>query len=510
MTSSRALLCILDGWGVRPTPAEDDATRAATFFWKFWEQNPHTLLAASEQAVGLPEGQFGNSEVGHTVIGLGRIPLQPLVRVDQALETKTLLASTAWQEAYQRARAHGASIHLWGLLSSGGTHSHLRHWQGLLKQFTEGDVPLVLHLVLDGRDVPPKTAQSFVNELMSEQPPHVRVASLCGRFFAMDRDQRWERTEDAYRLVAERNGYLEAPSWQAVFEDDYYTSLPSDEFMEPILVGEPFPTSPEDIFLSLNFRADRARQMIRALGDPTFKAFSRSTFPRFKSLFSFTNYSDDFSSFCSPLLTCEDATDSLGDVLSRHHKTQLRIAESEKYAHVTFFLNGGREQPFPGEDRTLIPSPKVTTYNEAPAMSAERITCEAIKALKAQSHDVIVVNYANADMLGHTGNFKATEQAVRVLDICLQHLVAEAQRNGYSLFVTADHGNAEMMLTIDQQPHASHTIHPVPFIILSPTKKSLSLREGTLADIAPTVLTCLGVPVPDAMKGRCLFSLVES
>lgn len=509
MTRKRVVLCILDGWGIRPEPAEDDATQVAAFFWQLWKKWPHTCLAASGQAVGLPDGQPGNSEVGHTIIGLGRVPLQPLIRVDQALSQGTLLSSPAWRKALKKAREHQATLHLWGLLSTGGTHSHLRHWLGLLEQLAKEGLPLNLHIVVDGRDVAPKSAASFLEALMASQPPHVRVASLCGRFFAMDRDQRWDRTEDAYRLVAEQKGYLTASSWQAVFRDPYYDSLLSDEFLEPTVCEGEKTISSEDLFLSVNFRADRARQMIRALGDPSFDIFPRSSFPRFRQLFSLTDYAADFRPFCTPLLEKEPVSGSLGEVLSGHGLSQLRLAESEKYAHVTFFLNGGREEPFPGEERMLIPSPQVTTYNQAPEMSAERITCEALKALQTEAHDVIIMNYANADMLGHTGQVKATEKALRVLDICLQHLVAETRQRGAALFITADHGNAEVMLTPQGQPHTAHTTHPVPFLVVTPAEKSLNLREGTLADIAPTVLTCLGIRPPATMTGYSLFDPEE-
>lgn len=498
----RAVLCILDGWGIRPTQAHDGATQEATFFSRLWEETPHTLLEASGPAVGLAAGQPGNSEVGHTLLGLGHIPLPSSVRLDQALEAGTLLSSPAFVQALQKAAENGGSLHLWGLLSTGGVHSHARQWKVILNELAERwHLPIWLHVVLDGRDVDQKSGQRFLEELMTGVPDFVRVASLCGRFYAMDRDQRWDRTEVAARLVAIHQGSAQFATWQKALHSDTYKALESDEFFEAVAVGDAPQASPFDVFLSLNYRADRARQMVQALGDP-----ARMPSPRFAHLFSLVNYADTFRPFCTPLLKKASEGQSLGEVLSQHHQTQLRLAESEKYAHVTFFLNGGLEAPFKGEDRVLIPSPKVETYNQTPKMQAEALTQRLLEALRTQSHDVIVINYANADMLGHTGDLEATKEAVRCLDVCLKHVVEACQANGYDLIITADHGNAEQMRTSDGTPHTFHTINRVPFLLVSTTPKSIHFREGgTLADVAPTLLAVLGHPAPSAMTGRCLW-----
>lgn len=503
--NEKALLCILDGWGLRKTSAEDDATRKGPFFHQLWGTVPHVELQASGEHVGLPEGQPGNSEVGHTVLGLGRVLLQNLVRVDRALESGTLLLPM--KEAIQRAKDQGSALHLWGLVSTGGVHSHLRHFLKILEYLAPVGLPIFIHAVLDGRDVGLKTARGCLKTLMDHQPPHISIASLCGRFYAMDRDQRWDRTEDAYRVVAEHEGYLTAPTWQTVFDDEYYNLLVSDEFMEPVAIGAPYAPSSDDILLCLNYRSDRARQMAQALGAPQFSHFHRKEFPRFSAMFSLTDYATSFRSFCTPLLERESDIHSLGEVLSDHGKTQLRLAESEKYAHITFFLNGGREEAFPGEHRIVVPSPQVATYQQSPSMSAERITCEAIQALQKGVYDFITINYANADMVGHTGHFKATELAIACLDQCLRHLVAAASQAGYGVFITADHGNAEQMLTSEGTPHTYHTTNPVPFLLIDPMKVA-SLQQpqlGSLADVAPTILSYLHLPVPQEMMGRSLL-----
>lgn len=503
--AKKVALCILDGWGRAPQVSESDATRVATFFQELWERCPHTLLEASGEAVGLPAGQMGNSEVGHMTLGLGRVLKQDLVRLNEAVEQKTLAQASAFRAFVDRLKASHGSAHVLGLASTGGVHSHLSHMIATIQALADEGLTVFVHAILDGRDTPPRSAAAFLQELQAALPSSARLVSVCGRFFAMDRDQRWDRTEAAYRLIAEQQGVRHVASPSELFTADY----PGDEFAEPTTVGAPYAASPHDGLLMINFRADRARQIIRALGDPAFEAFPRPFFPRFAALASMTEYDATFASFCPPLFPKPSTEASLGQVLAEHGKRQVRLAETEKYAHVTFFFNGGREAPFDGEARVLIPSPKVQTYDQSPEMSAKAVTQAFVEALREPTNEVVIANYANADMLGHTGKQPETEQSIRCVDECLRQVVETAREAGYLLLITADHGNAEQMRNADGSVNTAHTTNLVPLIAVGlgagETLATASQgASGSLADIAPTMLDLLGLPQPEAMTGHSL------
>lgn len=503
----KVALCILDGWGVNSKPTKGDATQVASYFQELWQQYPHKLLRASGQSVGLPKGQVGNSEVGHTTLGLGRVINQDLCRINEAISQKNLCKNGDFQQFFTYLKEKKSAAHVLGLLSPGGVHSHIDHMIAVINLLTDSSIPVYIHAILDGRDTPPRSAYGYLNQLQKNLSPLARIVSLCGRFNTMDRDKRWERTEDAYRLIAEQQGYLEASSYEAVFENDYYQST-SDEFIEPIVIGEKYEENNDDGLIMINFRADRARQIMRALGDPDFDVFSRKTFPRFSKILSMTEYDEAFQSFCTPLFRKESVKNSLGQVLELHHKRQVRIAETEKYAHVTFFFNGGLEASLKNEERIVVPSPKVQTYDQYPEMSAEKVTHEFIKAMNNDHNDVVVVNYANADMLGHTGNLVAAEQSIKFVDECLKHVVKAAIENHYMLFITADHGNAEQMLNPDGSAHTAHTTNFVPFLAIN-LQNSYNILEnekiGSLADVAPTILESLNLEKPLEMTGYSLI-----
>lgn len=509
---TRVALCILDGWGLAQKQADEgDATRVATFFQQLWTNNPHFLLEASGEAVGLPRGQMGNSEVGHMTLGLGRIIKQDLVRLDEVVAQQTWGANEAFRAFVDRLKRNGGAAHVLGLASTGGVHAHLRHMISVIQALANEGLPVLVHAILDGRDTPPRSGTGFIKELQDvlEKLPAARLVSLCGRFWAMDRDQRWGRTEAAYRLIAEQKAERRVHKPTELFSDSE-----GDEFVRPTCVGEPYPVNSCDGLLMINFRSDRARQIMRALGDPTFDVFAREGFPRFSQLASMTEYEATFSSFCIPLFQKPSTHASLGQVLAEYGKHQVRLAETEKYAHVTFFFNGGREVPFAGEERILIPSPQVATYDLSPHMSAREITDAFKKALSDADKDVVIVNYANADMLGHTGRKQETEQSIHFLDECLREVVEAAETNNVTLLITADHGNAECMQNADGSINTAHTTNLVPFIALNLPENmhlvnSEHLREnsadGSLADVAPTVLTLLDLPQPVEMTGQSLL-----
>ncbi|MDR1907846.1 MAG: 2,3-bisphosphoglycerate-independent phosphoglycerate mutase [Holosporales bacterium] len=499
----KVILCVLDGWGIRnpkgavdAAVAKDDATQVATFFWKLWETYPHSQLCASGEAVGLPPGQMGNSEVGHTTIGLGRVVKQDLARINDAISDGTLAAKLSG--FIENLKQTNASAHVLGLASPGGVHSHISHMQAVVNIIASADVRVYVHAILDGRDTLPKSAQQYLHEFQSKLPKNAIIVSICGRFFAMDRDNRWERTKAAYSLIAEQEGMSAADSVDSLLKHNDS----SDEFVEPSMIGSEYKQNQKDGLIMINFRSDRGRQIIRALADPTFDKFQRKTFPRFAQIITMTEYDSD--NLCQSLFTKESTEHSLGDIFSENNLRQIRIAETEKYAHVTHFFNGGREQPVDGEERVFVPSPTVSTYDQSPQMNAEGVTEKVIKAMQ-EDVDVIVVNYANADMLGHTGKLAATKVSIEKVDECLMQLEENAQKHEYTLFIVADHGNAEQMQNADGSAHTMHTTNLVPFIVLD---KRLCLREsGELADVAPTILQHLGIRQPREMTGSSLLAL---
>ena len=510
MTQSRfrrpVVLCILDGWGHREDRENNAIAQAQTPAWdRLLATYPHALLDASAQAVGLPAGQMGNSEVGHTNIGAGRVVQQDLPRIDDVIARNALAGNPVLSAFIESLKSSVGSAHLMGLMSPGGVHAHQDHIKALAKIIAGSGVPVFVHAFLDGRDTPPKSAVGYLKNFLEDvkDSPLFRLATVSGRYYAMDRDKRWERIEMAFRCLVDAEGER-ADDGPVGIEESYARSL-SDEFVHPMAIGDYAGMADGDGLLMVNFRADRARQILTALTDDAFDGFTRKRMVRFAALAGMADYSKKLSRRLPTLFATENLTDTLGDVVSRAGLKQLRIAETEKYAHVTFFLNGGREREFTGEDRILVPSPKVATYDLQPQMSAEEVTDRLIEAIETGTYDFIVVNFANTDMVGHTGIMKAAVEAVETVDRCLGRLLEAVSITHGALLITADHGNAESMADARSgQPHTAHTTHLVP-VILAGTEIGTGLRDGTLADVAPTLLGILGLAQPTAMTGRSLI-----
>ncbi len=514
MTQSRrrrpVILCILDGWGHREDRENNAIAQAQTPVWDgLLATCPHALLDASAQAVGLPAGQMGNSEVGHTNIGAGRVVLQDLPRIDAAIARNALAGNPVLSAFIDKLKASGGAAHLMGLMSSGGVHAHQDHIAALAKIIAGHGVPVCVHAILDGRDTPPKSARGFLKDFLEEvkDGPLIRLATIGGRYTAMDRDRRWERIEIAYRCLVDAEGQRAGDGPAAI--DAGYARGETDEFLRPTAIGDYAGMADGDGLLMVNFRADRARQILRALTGDDFDGFARQRRIRFAALAGMVDYSEELSRRLPALFVAENLADTLGEVVSRAGLKQLRIAETEKYAHVTFFLNGGRERKFPGEDRILVPSPKVATYDLQPQMSAGEVTGRLIEAIETGTYDLIVVNYANTDMVGHPGIMEAAVEAVETVDSCLGLLLAALGKTSGALLITADHGNAESMADARTgQPHTAHTTHLVPVVLAGAgfeDARNAGLRDGCLADVAPTLLGLLGLARPTAMTGRSLI-----
>jgi 2,3-bisphosphoglycerate-independent phosphoglycerate mutase len=505
LTTPPVLLLVCDGWGHAP-PSEGNAiTRARTPIYDRWlAEHPWTLLEASGEAVGLPAGVMGNSEVGHLTLGAGRMVPQDLLRIDLSLRDGSFFENPTLQAAAARARKRGATLHLMGLLSDGGVHSHQRHLEGLLELAAREKVPRVrVHAFTDGRDTPPRSALGFAARLEAALAKWGgRIATVSGRYYAMDRDKRWDRVARAYQALVFSAGLRAASAAEAI--EASYARDESDEFLQPTVLledGEPVgPIREGDVVVFFNFRADRARQITRSLNDPAFADFPRPEPPKVHFV-GFTEYKEDFG--LPAVFPPQPLAHILADVWAAAGVPNLRLAETEKYAHVTYFFNGGVEEPFPGEQRLLVPSWKGSTYDLHPEMSAAQVTEEAVRALRDRSFAVHVVNFANADMVGHTGKLAETIVAIETLDRCFGILEAACRETGTILLMTADHGNAEQMIDpVTGAPHTAHTTNPVPFILGA---KSGSLADGgTLADVAPTLLGLQGIGVPKEMKGRDL------
>ena len=502
------VLMILDGFGHSDSP-EYNAIHAANkpVYDRLLANQPHGLISGSGMDVGLPDGQMGNSEVGHMNLGAGRVVYQDFTRVTKAIRDGKFFENPNICAAVDKAVAAGKAVHILGLLSDGGVHSHQDHLVAMAELAAKrGAEQIYLHAFLDGRDTPPKSAQHSI-ELMQATFTRLgkgRVASLIGRYFAMDRDNRWDRVEQAYHLIVE--GKAEHHSDYAV--DGLiaaYERGETDEFVKATTIGEPVRVEDGDAVVFMNFRADRARELTRCFVEPGFDAFQRTRVPQLAGFVMLTQYA---ASIPAPsAFAPEPLTNVLGEYLANNGKTQLRIAETEKYAHVTFFFSGGREEPFEGEERILIPSPQVATYDMQPEMSAPEVTDRIVEAIEQQRYDVIIVNYANGDMVGHTGVFEAAVKAVECLDKCMGRIVEALDKVGGEALITADHGNVEQMEdAMTGQAHTAHTCEPVPFIYYG--KRKLKVREGgVLADVAPTMLTLLGLPVPTEMTGRSIVEL---
>ncbi|HEY3314942.1 MAG TPA: 2,3-bisphosphoglycerate-independent phosphoglycerate mutase [Bacillota bacterium] len=507
-----AVLIVLDGWGqCAPNAGNAIALAHTPNLDRLRAEYPHNLLGASGEAVGLTEGQMGNSDVGHLNLGAGRVVYQMLVRIDKAIGDGSFFDNPVLREVIHRAGARAPeadrpALHLVGLLSDGGVHSHLRHLFALLEMARRAGVrKLYIHAFLDGRDVPPISALTYVDELQRKQDElgFGQVATVMGRYYGMDRDKRWERTRLAYEAIVLGRGERAATAAEAV--EKAYAREETDEFVLPTVVGSYPGVKSGDSIVFFNFRADRARQISHALMDGDFAGFPREVWPRPLVMVGLAEY--EASLPVPAAFPPEVLHNTMGEYLSRLGQTQLRIAETEKYAHVTFFFNGGEERVFPGEERLLIPSPKVATYDLTPEMSARPVTDAAVKAIEAGKFDFILLNYANGDMVGHTGDLAATIKAVEVVDECVGRIVTAALHTGDFCLIIGDHGNAEEKIDPETHgPHTAHTCNPVPIILIKEEFRGPrgSIDHGVLADVSPTVLDLMGLPIPPEMTGRSL------
>ena len=501
------VLLILDGWGYREDPRDNALALADIPNWRrLWAERPHTLIHTEGRHVGLPDGQMGNSEVGHMNLGAGRIVYQDLTRVDAAIEDGSFFANAALVGACEAAKAEGRTLHVMGLLSPGGVHSHETHIFAMLELAARLGVPRVaVHAFLDGRDTPPRSAHSSVAalEALCDKLGNARIASVSGRYFAMDRDARWDRVEAAWKAMVDADSAQHADSALAAL-DAAYARGENDEFVLPTVIGAGAKIVDGDAVVFMNFRADRARQLTAAFVQPGFDGFAARR-PVLSDFVCLTEY--DAKLPVTLAYPPDNLPNTLGEVLAANGLTQLRIAETEKYAHVTFFFSGGREDLYEGEGRTLIPSPKVATYDLQPEMSCPELTDKLVAAIRTQAYDVIICNIANPDMVGHTGLLEAAVKAAEAVDVAVGEVAAAVEAVGGALLVTADHGNLEMMRDPDTgQPHTAHTVGPVPLIYVG-TRHDARLRDGgALRDVAPTMLALLGIEQPAEMSGKSLLA----
>jgi 2,3-bisphosphoglycerate-independent phosphoglycerate mutase len=498
------MLMIMDGWGWRED-ATDNAVRQAHTpnFDRLWASCPNALLVTSGKDVGLPPGQMGNSEVGHLNIGAGRVVMQDLPRIGEALASGEIEEQPTLQEFIARLQQSDGACHLMGLVSPGGVHSHQDHAVDLAKIIADAGIPVFVHVWTDGRDTPPQSAGEDVARFLAALPREVAVATVCGRYYAMDRDKRWERVSKAYAAMVDAEG-PRFPDAAAVIADAYGKKQ-FDEFIIPAVIGDYAGMADGDGILSFNFRADRVREILGAMLDPAFSGFPRPRTVKIAAALGMTQYSEELDNFMQSIFPPQSLSKILGEVVAAAGRTQLRSAETEKYPHVTYFLNGGREEPFPGEDRIMVPSPKVATYDLQPEMSAPELTDKIVAAIDSGKYDLIVLNYANTDMVGHTGSLPAAIKAVETVDRALGRIAEAIERAGGALLVTADHGNCEMMRDpVTGEPHTAHTTNPVPLFLLGAQNRAL-VTQGRLADIAPTLLELMDLPKPPEMTGVSLL-----
>ncbi len=500
-----AVLCILDGWGDRPDRQDNAIAEADTPVFDAMRATwPSTQLDASEGFVGLPSGQMGNSEVGHMNIGAGRVVMQDLPRIDAAVADGSITTLPELNAFAAGLKKSGGVAHLIGLMSPGGVHSHQDHIAAFAKVLKQQGIPVAVHAILDGRDTPPKSALDYLGAFHNAAP-EIEIATVTGRFYAMDRDQRWDRVGLARDAIRDGKGAAAASDIEAV--ENSYRAGQADEFVLPTVIAGYRGMSDGDGILMMNFRADRAREILHSLIDPDFDALPDDHPVAFAAVAGLVEYSTDLSRMMGVLFPPEDLPATLGDVVASKSLKQLRIAETEKYAHVTFFFNGGREENFDGEDRILVPSPKVATYDLQPEMSAHEVTDKLVDAIDSGVYDLIVVNYANTDMVGHTGDLGAAVKAVETVDACLGQLQEAVLRQGGVMLVTADHGNAEMMVNpATGQAHTAHTMNRVPLIVMG-AEDVKSVKSGRLADLAPTLLDLMGIEQPPEMTGVSLIDL---
>jgi 2,3-bisphosphoglycerate-independent phosphoglycerate mutase len=498
------VLMILDGWGERAEQEGNAVALAATpNFDRLRQTCPHATLTTFGPAVGLPEGQMGNSEVGHLNIGAGRIVMQTLPRIDGTIERGELKGIVADSGFAEKVKAAGGRCHIAGLLSDGGVHSRMDHALALARILTGAGLDVTVHAFTDGRDTPPESAGGFLAEFERELPANASIGTVSGRYFAMDRDKRWDRVEKAYRALVDGEG-LNAGTVAAAIEQARADGK-TDEFLIPTVIGSYEGMRDGDGLVFFNFRADRARQILEALIRPGFDGFSRSRQIAFSATIGMASYGAELDPLVPPLFAPQTLEDGLAETISKAGLTQLHMAETEKYPHVTYFLNGGEETPFPGEDRILVASPPVATYDLQPEMSAPELTEKLVAAIRGGHHDAIVVNYANPDMVGHTGDIQAAIKAVETVDDALGQVCEALDTAGGQLMVIADHGNCEEMIDRQTgQPHTAHTVNPVPVIVRAPGRTAV--RDGILADVAPTILDLMGLKQPEAMSGRSLLS----
>ncbi len=514
---SPVVLAILDGWGHRQESVHNAINNAKTpVMDALWHAYPHTLIEASGADVGLPDSQMGNSEVGHLTIGAGRVIQQELVRISNTVKTGKIGQTPALKELAKNIQNKEGTLHLLGLCSDGGVHSHIDHLCGLLEwAASKNFAKVVLHAITDGRDTPAKSALSYLT-LIQEKLKDCgigEIGSICGRYWAMDRDNRWERTSKAYELLTNPNIKVATSSPKEILNTSYVEEI-TDEFLEPIRLSPEY-LKEGDGLIVFNFRPDRARQLVQALTIDSFNNFKRTNRPKI-DLVTFTQY--EASLPVSVAFPPEPLDHLLGHVIAEHGLKQYRTAETEKYPHVTYFLNGGQEKPLPGEDRHLVPSPRVATYDLSPSMSADSLTESCVNAIKTGTYSLIVINYANPDMVGHTGIMEATVEAIEKVDSCIGRILSATGQMSGTLMITADHGNAELMQGPDGEAWTAHTTNPVPVILIEGEKRKISgqgngveLREGGgLADIAPTLLEILNLPKPDAMTGASLIKSIRS
>ena len=509
------VLVILDGWGYSESPECNAIAAAKKPNWdRLWNTYPHTLIRGSGAEVGLPANQMGNSEVGHLNLGAGRVVYQEFTRVSRSIKTGSFFSNQTLVDAVDRAKASDKAVHILGLLSPGGVHSHEEHIHAMVELAARGGTNKVyLHAFLDGRDTAPKSAAESIQKMEARfaEIGSGRFASMIGRYFAMDRDHRWPRIQSAYDLITLGKGDFVAETAEAGLEMAYARGE-SDEFVKATAIvpegTQPVQVEDGDVVIFMNYRSDRARQITRPFIEPDFDAFERIATPRLGQFVSLTEYKSEYD---IPVAYPPDRLKNVfGEYISKLGMRQLRIAETEKYAHVTFFFNGGREEPFEFEDRTLVKSPNVSTYDEQPEMSAPEVTDKLVAAIEDGKYDVIICNYANPDMVGHSGNFEATVKAIEYLDTCVERVVNAVQKAGGEILITADHGNAEMMRNeATNQAHTAHTTNPVPLVYIGRPLK-LSPNGGALSDIIPTMLDLMDLEQPTEMTGHSLIDYAEA
>jgi 2,3-bisphosphoglycerate-independent phosphoglycerate mutase len=504
MTTRPVMLVILDGFGWREDSADNAVRQAKTpTFTGLWDSGPHAFLHTSGHDVGLPHGQMGNSEVGHLNIGAGRVVKQELVRIGDAVADGSIAKAPAFIALTEALKKTNGTCHLIGLVSPGGVHSHQDHAAALAGYLNKAGCKTVVHAITDGRDTPPQSAGDDLKRLQAALPKDVPIATVVGRYFAMDRDKRWDRVSQAYAAIADAEGGHAASPEAAI--KSAYAAGKFDEFVPASVIGDYAGMKDGDAVLCFNFRADRVREILAALLDPAFDGFPRKHVLKFAAAVGMTRYSDALAPFLGVLFAPDHLSNILGEVVANAGKTQLRMAETEKFAHVTYFLNGGQETLYKGEDRIMVPSPKVATYDLQPEMSAPELADKAVEAIDSKKYDLIVLNFANPDMVGHTGILSAAIKAVETVDTGLGRIAEAIKRQGGALLVTADHGNCELMKDPETGgPHTAHTTNPVPVVLMG--GGATAIHDGRLADLAPTLLQLMGLPQPKEMTGRSIVN----